>query len=75
MVYTAAGTPSLALKDGGVATYNAAQSDPAGLLLVFDYTVGAANATPDLGLRPLERDKNCTLVPAANWIRSPTFNS
>jgi hypothetical protein len=50
MVYTAAGTPSLALKDGGVATYNAAQSDPAGLLLVFDYTVGAADATPDLGL-------------------------
>jgi hypothetical protein len=47
-VNTANGTPTLTLNDGGVAIYNAAASDPAGLLLVFDYTVGNTDATNNL---------------------------
>ena len=50
------GTPSLALNDGGVATYNAQESAALGdpTKLVFDYTVAAGQGTPALAVTALE---------------------
>ena len=42
------GSPALLLNDGGKAIYNAAGSNPAGGLLVFDYTVASGQNTSDL---------------------------
>ena len=42
------GTPTLALNDGGTATYNAAASTATSL--VFSYTVAAGQNTPDLAI-------------------------
>jgi hypothetical protein len=47
-VDTSGGTPELLLDDGAVATYNATNSDPGSGMLVFDYTVGDGDHTPDL---------------------------
>jgi len=47
-VDTTNGTPTLALNDGGTAVYDAANSDPAAGLLVFDDTVASSDSTPDL---------------------------
>ena len=47
-VTVAGGTPTLALSDGGTATYNPAASTPT--TLVFTTTVGAGQATPDLAV-------------------------
>lgn len=44
------GTPSLLLNDGGTAVYDAADSTPATGALVFDYTAGASDETPDLAI-------------------------
>jgi hypothetical protein len=45
------GSPLLTLSDGATASYDAAASDPAGHLLVFDYTVGAGDHSPNRGCR------------------------
>jgi hypothetical protein len=42
------GSPTLALSDGAIATYDAALSDEASGSLVFDYTVGANDSSSDL---------------------------
>src|ERR1700688_4244831 len=47
-VDTAGGSPTLSLNDGAMATYDSAASDPAAGTLVFDYTVGATDETPNL---------------------------
>jgi phage baseplate assembly protein gpV len=44
------GTPTLTLSDGATATYDVAASNPAGQLLVFDYTVGAADQAVNLAV-------------------------
>jgi len=52
-VNTSGGAPTLALNDGGVATYDATNSNPSAGSLVFDYTVGALGSgqnTSDLAL-------------------------
>ena len=45
-VTVSSGTPTLTLNDGGIATYDAANSTATNL--VFDYVVQAGDATPDL---------------------------
>ena len=47
-VDTTNGSPTLSLSDVAVATYDAAASDPSSGALVFDYTVGATDETPNL---------------------------
>ena len=47
-VTVAGGTPTLALNDGGTATYNPGASTPTNL--VFTYTVAAGQNTPDLAV-------------------------
>ena len=42
------GAPTLSLSDGATATYDSAASNPSAGSLVFDYTVGATDETPDL---------------------------
>jgi hypothetical protein len=49
-VNSASGSPTLILSDGAVATYDAATSNAAGHVLVFDYTVGAGDHSPDLAI-------------------------
>src|SRR5207237_5358721 len=44
------GSPSLALSNGAIATYDAAASNLSLGKLVFDYTVGANEQTPSLSL-------------------------
>jgi len=46
---TVSGTPALTLNDGGTASYDAGESDPANGSLVFDYTPGS-EATPNLAI-------------------------
>jgi plastocyanin len=50
-VTVAGGTPTLTLNDGGTATYDAAASTAT--TLMFDYTVGAGQNTPDLTVSSL----------------------
>jgi hypothetical protein len=50
-VNTTNGSPTLTLSDGAVATYDAAASSAAGHVLVFDYTVGAGDHSPDLAIQ------------------------
>jgi T5SS/PEP-CTERM-associated repeat protein len=45
---TVTGTPELVFDDGGIATYAAGASNPSAGTLVFDYTVGAQDESPDL---------------------------
>jgi hypothetical protein len=47
-VNTTAGVPSLTLDDGAVATYDATASRPSAGTLVFDYTIGSSDYSPDL---------------------------
>jgi hypothetical protein len=47
-VNTASGTPTLTLSNGATATYDSQNSKPSVGQLVFDYTVGANDRTPDL---------------------------
>jgi hypothetical protein len=47
-VNTSGGSPTLFLSDGAIATYDAAASKPSAGTLVFDYTVGTTDITPDL---------------------------
>jgi large repetitive protein len=51
-VTVAGGTPTLALNDGGIASFNATETAALGdpTKLVFDYVVGANDATPDLSI-------------------------
>ena len=49
-VNAAGGAPTLTLNDGGEATYDAGGSNPSAGALVFDYLVGAQDATPDLSI-------------------------
>src|ERR1700680_4505663 len=46
----ASGAPNLMLNDGGTATYNAATSNLSTGSIVFDYTVGANDAIPNLAI-------------------------
>jgi hypothetical protein len=50
VVNTLAGSPTLALNDGGAATYDAAASNPSGGRLVFDYTVGINDRAKSLAI-------------------------
>jgi hypothetical protein len=52
-VNTTNGSPTLTLSDGAVATYDAAASSAAGHVLVFDYTVGASDHSPNLAIAGL----------------------
>jgi hypothetical protein len=54
VVDTASGTPTLALSDGGMATYDASASDPAQGTLIFDYTVAAKDYTTALAVTGLD---------------------
>jgi RTX calcium-binding nonapeptide repeat (4 copies)/Protein of unknown function (DUF2974) len=44
------GAPSVTLNDGGTGLYDGAASNPSAGTLVFDYTVGATDTTPDLAV-------------------------
>ena len=48
LISTLLGSPTLSFDDLGTGTYNATVSNPAAGKLVFDYTVGADDQTPDL---------------------------
>ena len=47
-VNTTGGSPTLSLSTGATATYDSAASNPSAGTLVFDYTVGATDETPNL---------------------------
>jgi autotransporter passenger strand-loop-strand repeat protein len=49
-VNTAGGAPTLTLDDGATATYDANASNPSAGNLVFDYTVGSNDVTPNLSV-------------------------
>jgi hypothetical protein len=63
-VNTANGSPTLTLSDGAVATYDAAASSAAGHVLVFDYTVGAGDQSPNLAIAGFS--VNGAVIEAAN---------
>lgn len=48
------GTPALILNDDGTATYDSGASDPGNGNLVFDYTIGTADATSNLAITGFE---------------------
>jgi autotransporter passenger strand-loop-strand repeat protein len=49
-VDAAGGAPTLTLNNGATATYDAASSSPLVGKLVFDYTVGASDSTPNVSI-------------------------
>jgi autotransporter passenger strand-loop-strand repeat protein len=49
-VNRAGGAPTLSLSDGAIATYDTTLSSPSSGKLVFDYTVAAGDATPNLSV-------------------------
>jgi hypothetical protein len=50
---TVTGAPAFVLSDGGLATYDAAASDPSAGVLMFDYTVAAGQQATDLTVASL----------------------
>ena len=58
------GLPTLSLSDGATATYDANASSPANRNLVFDYTVGASDATPTLYVSAVNLPSGTTVVDA-----------
>jgi hypothetical protein len=50
LVDTSGGSPTLLLNDGASAPYDAQESSPAAGKLVFDYSVGASDQTPNLAV-------------------------
>ena len=55
-VDTTSGSPTLALGNGAIATYDANASNPSAGTLVFDYTVGGNDYTTDLAVSVFERN-------------------
>ena len=62
------GAPTLALSHGATALLDLASSDLAAGKLVFDYQVGAGEATADLSLASIE-------LPLGSWLRDASGNS
>ena len=67
VVATTGGLPTLELNDGGVAAYDAAASNPSSGKLVFDYTVGADDATPNLGVVSVVVPSGSTITNGAGY--------
>jgi hypothetical protein len=66
-INTAGGAPTLFLNDNGTATYDASASNPSAGKLVFDYTVGADDATPSLEITAVELPTGTTIQNAAGY--------
>jgi hypothetical protein len=64
---TAGGAPTLYLDDGATALYDAAASNPTDGKLVFDYTVGADDATPNLEISSVLLPTGTTITDAAGY--------
>ena len=58
---SAGGLPSLTLNVGAIATFDAAKSDLAAGKLVFDYTIGAGDATPSLTIASVDLPGGSTI--------------
>ena len=69
-VDTTRGSPTLTLNDGGIATYNAAASNPSNFTLVFDYVVGSNEHTQNLEVTAFNPN-NSTMEDSAGY--SPGF--
>src|SRR5262249_37787167 len=67
-VDTTNGSPTLALSDGAIVTYDAAASSLADGTLVFDYTVAAADYTTDLTVTAF--DTNGAVIADAHGVAS-----
>ncbi len=63
-VTTAGGAPTLTLNDGGTATYDAAASNPASGIIVFDYTVGTGQTTSNLSINRVNLPSGTTIKDA-----------
>jgi autotransporter passenger strand-loop-strand repeat protein len=70
--------PTLSLNDGAVATYDSTDSNPSTGLLVFQYTVGLGDQTPDLEVTSAKlngdtiQDANGVAVVLSGVLSSPT---
>jgi probable HAF family extracellular repeat protein len=75
------GSPTLSLNDGATASYDAQASNPATGMLVFDYTVGSKDQTPDLLVTQVNpngaiiHDGNGVNVDTSGALNFPTFLS
>jgi hypothetical protein len=74
---TVSGAPTLSLSSGATATYDNGASDPAHGVLIFDYTVGANDHSPDLSVTKVDLssatiiDQNgnsADLSAVSNWL-------
>jgi autotransporter passenger strand-loop-strand repeat protein len=61
---TVTGSPGLTLNDGAAATYDINASNPSQGVLVFDYTIGANDFTPDLEITGVNLPTGATVVDA-----------
>ena len=77
-VIVTGGSPAFTLSDGGIATYDATESDPSTGMLAFDYTVSANDHAANLAVSALDlngatvQDANGDIADFSGLFNAPT---